>query len=220
MSHVTCGHLLPSVTKNVIMKYTVIEAAKIAGISRQTIYRHIDKKPISTEKDDEGNIFIDASELLRIYGDKLNFDVTKTKADNKENNEKLQTVTSSNSTDGIRIIEERLNSANKQIEMLETQMQREREMLEDQIGTLRSALEKSQDTQSKTVTLLEDKTSKNEKSAEWQSTLKALEERISNQEIGHKEQEQKAEKMRKQNKALQQALTEEKSKGFFKKVFG
>lgn len=202
------------------MKYTVIEAAKIAGISRQTIYRHIDKKPISTEKDDEGNIFIDASELLRIYGDKLNFDVTKTKADNKENNEKLQTVTSNNSTDGIRIIEERLNSANKQIEMLETQMQREREMLEDQIGTLRSALEKSQETQSKTVTLLEDKTSKNEKSAEWQSTLKALEERISNQEIGHKEQEQKAEKMRKQNKALQQALTEEKSKGFFKKVFG
>ena len=202
------------------MKYTVIEAAKIAGISRQTIYRHIDKKPISTEKDDEGNIFIDASELLRIYGDKLNFDVTNTKNDNKENNEKLQAVTSSNSTDSIKIIEERLNSASKQIEMLETQMQREREMLEDQIGTLRSALEKSQETQSKTVTLLEDKTSKNEKSAEWKSTLEALEERIANQEVGHKEQELEAEKMRKQNKALQKALTEEKSKGFFKKVFG
>lgn len=202
------------------MKYTVIEAAKIAGISRQTIYRHIDKKPISTEKDDEGNIFIDASELLRIYGDKLNFDVTNTKTDNKENNEKLQTVTSSNSTDGIKIIEERLNSASKQIEMLETQMQREREMLEDQIGTLRSALEKSQETQSKTVMLLEDKTSKNEKSAEWKSTLEALEERISNQEVGHKEQELEAEKMRKQNKALQKALTEEKSKGFLKRLFG
>lgn len=202
------------------MKYTVIEAAKIAGISRQTIYRHIDKKPISTEKDDEGNIFIDASELLRIYGDKLNFDVTNTKTDNKENNEKLQTVTSSNSTDGIKIIEERLNSASKQIEMLETQMQREREMLEDQIGTLRSALEKSQETQSKTVMLLEDKTSKNEKSAEWKSTLEALEERIANQEVGHKEQEQEAEKMRKQNKSLQKALTEEKSKGFLKRLFG
>ncbi len=202
------------------MKYTVIEAAKIAGISRQTIYRHIDKKPISTEKDDEGNIFIDASELLRIYGDKLNFDVTNTKSDNKESNEKLQAVTSSNSTDGIKIIEERLNSASKQIEMLETQIQREREMLEDQIGTLRSALEKSQETQSKTVTLLEDKTSKNEKSAEWKSTLKALEERIANQEVGHKEQELEAEKMRKQNKVLQKALTEEKSKGFFKRMFG
>ena len=54
------------------MKYTVIQAAKITGKSRQTIYRHIDAKPISVTQDDDGNQLIDASELIRVYGNDIN----------------------------------------------------------------------------------------------------------------------------------------------------
>ena len=56
------------------MKYTVSEAAKIIGATRQTMYRHIEAKGISVEKDENGNQLIDASELMRVYGDKVNFD--------------------------------------------------------------------------------------------------------------------------------------------------
>ena len=56
------------------MKYTVIQAAKITGKARQTIYRHIESKPISVTLDDDGNQYIDASELIRVYGDNLNFE--------------------------------------------------------------------------------------------------------------------------------------------------
>ena len=202
------------------MKYTVIEAAKIAGISRQTIYRHIEKKPISTEKDDEGNLFIEASELLRVYGDKLNFDVTNNKSNSNKNNPVLQAVTTNDSSSDIKVTEEKLNSANKQIEMLESQIRREREILEEQVETLRTVLEKSQETQSKTVALLENKTSKNEQNIEWNKTLNALEKRIANQEKTKKEKEIETEKFRKQNIILKKALNEEKSKGFFKKLFG
>ena len=62
------------------MKYTVIQAAKITGKSRQTIYRHIDSKPISVTQDDDGNQLIDASELIRVYGNDINFGALDDKA--------------------------------------------------------------------------------------------------------------------------------------------
>ena len=57
------------------MKYPISHAAKIVGVTRQTLYRHIKSKGISTETDETGTQVIDASELIRIYGDKLNFDI-------------------------------------------------------------------------------------------------------------------------------------------------
>lgn len=55
------------------MKYPVSQAAKIVGVTRQTLYRHIKSKSISTEIDETGAQVIEASELIRIYGDKLDF---------------------------------------------------------------------------------------------------------------------------------------------------
>jgi len=46
----------------------ISQAAKRVGVSRQTFYRHIEKKGISTGKDAEGNPVVDVSELLRVYG--------------------------------------------------------------------------------------------------------------------------------------------------------
>lgn len=53
------------------MKYSIAESARKVGLTRKTLYKHIEKKPISVEKDENGNPLIDASELIRVYGDKF-----------------------------------------------------------------------------------------------------------------------------------------------------
>ncbi|WP_312283754.1 hypothetical protein [Candidatus Igneacidithiobacillus taiwanensis] len=50
-------------------KLTITEAAKVAGISRMTLYKHIKNGLISVEKDQFGKPGIDTSELIRVFGD-------------------------------------------------------------------------------------------------------------------------------------------------------
>lgn len=49
-------------------KVNISEAARLAGVSRSTFYRHIETKGISTSKDREGNPTVETSELVRVYG--------------------------------------------------------------------------------------------------------------------------------------------------------
>jgi hypothetical protein len=53
------------------MKLTLNQAAQSIGVNKSTMHRHIERKRISVDKDDEGRILIDASEMIRIYGDKF-----------------------------------------------------------------------------------------------------------------------------------------------------
>ena len=48
-------------------KLNMSEAARAAGITRATLYRHIEKGKLSKENDTDGNPVIDMSELLRVY---------------------------------------------------------------------------------------------------------------------------------------------------------
>ena len=48
--------------------HTVTEAAKLAGVTRRTIYRHISTGKLSATVTSEGHTQIDTSELLRVYG--------------------------------------------------------------------------------------------------------------------------------------------------------
>ncbi|MBU2753433.1 hypothetical protein HFU84_01755 [Acidithiobacillus sp. CV18-2] len=51
-------------------KVTITEAARLAGISRVTMYRkHIGTGQISVEKDRDGKPQIDTSELIRVFGE-------------------------------------------------------------------------------------------------------------------------------------------------------
>lgn len=49
-------------------KLNISQAAKRVGVSRQTFYRHIETKGISTSQDADGKPVVDVSELLRVYG--------------------------------------------------------------------------------------------------------------------------------------------------------
>ena len=56
-------------------KLNMSQAARAAGKSRKTLYRHIDAGKLSMEKDATDNPVIDVSELQRVYGD-LNMNAT------------------------------------------------------------------------------------------------------------------------------------------------
>ena len=57
------------------MQVSISKAAEMVGITRATLYRHIEKKGISVDKDEEGNPKIDVSELIRIYGHRVKTEV-------------------------------------------------------------------------------------------------------------------------------------------------
>ncbi len=80
------------------MKYSISEASRIVGITRKTLYKHIKKKPISVEKDENEKPIIDASELVRVYGDQCRFD---NEEGNKETGKNTQGSTEVSSTEAI-----------------------------------------------------------------------------------------------------------------------
>ena len=196
------------------MKYTVSEAAKIVGATRQTIYRHIDSKPLSIEKDENGNQLIDASELMRVYGNNINFDaLDDTTEDDTVNNN----VTRGDSAP--------VTSVEDKIEIARLKAELEKEIalkngVQEENQYIKNLLEEEKTERRKANNLLEDMRTKEEKSEKWENTLKALENRIANQEQTTKEQRLLAEKRLRIAKKLKQDLELEKSKPFWKKLFG
>lgn len=49
-------------------RHSVTEAAKLAGVTRRTIYRHLKSGKLSATVTDGDNTEIETSELLRVYG--------------------------------------------------------------------------------------------------------------------------------------------------------
>lgn len=54
-------------------KFNQSEAARIVGRVRNTIAAHIKSGKLSAERDGDGNLEIDQSELIRVYGDDCDF---------------------------------------------------------------------------------------------------------------------------------------------------
>ena len=219
--HVRYDLNVTSCYKAILMKYTVIQAAKITGKSRQTIYRHIDAKPISVTQDDDGNQLIDASELIRVYGNDINFGALEEKGDKSETVAKpenvtpaQQDVTPSNDTSlkvmelttKLEVMKEQLNSKDNETEFL-------KKLLEEEKAERKAA-----------NNLLEDHQGKESK---WDQQFRAIEQRLANQEKQAKERAENEEKLLNENKRIKQAyskqkkaLDAEKNKGFFQKLFG
>jgi len=212
------------------MKYSISEAARIAGVTRKTLYKHIDKKPISTEQDENGRLVIDASELMRVYGDQCRFNHEN---DNKESVSSTQVSTDVSTQDSIEIA-----VARKELEMLKTQMATERDSFEEQIDYLRKKLDEATSESRKLTALITDQSSKNDTDNSWQKSLKALEDRIANQEAAVQEkialEAEKTAKEAKEKEELkaqleekerilaekEEALALEKKKSFVHKLLG
>lgn len=124
---------------------SISEAARLAGISRQTFYRHIDKKGISVTKDNDDNPVVDTAEILRVYG-------------------ALQDTTPSHETDIQQLGTPKDNSAlqgeidklREAIDSLNTERDRERAQLTEQIVDLRRRLDDEAEERRKLTKLLTD----------------------------------------------------------------
>ena len=190
-------------------KYSISAAHRITGKSRTTITAHMNSGKLSYTEDDEGNKVIDASELMRVYGDYCDF--------SKESSDRKQSIQEPEKEKKQESGSIELKYLKAQLENEQKERERERGLLKTQIENLQESLKTSQEGHNRATLLLENHT---DGAGEWEKSLKALESRIANQEATAKEEKERADKVLRQNRALKKALDEEKNKSFFKKLFG
>lgn len=199
-------------------KVTVREASILTGKSRETINNATKDGTISYTQNSRGIKVIDIVELERVYPITNSIeDLKKPKPVNTNQN-----LTESDSDEWKeRYIElkNKLDMTDQEKNLVKEERQRERVQFENQIDNLQGSLKLSQETAQKVTMLLEDK-SKDSGAGEWEKSLKALENRLANQEKVSKETAEKEQKIIRQNRALKRALDEERNKSFFKKLFG
>lgn len=217
------------------MKISMEQAAVVIGKSKKTIYNHKDKNKFSYDIDGDGKAVIDASEILRVYGDKPEI-VERLKELQEPSNDKGNVITqsytkkSSSTVKDSEIVEYRIK-----VVRLEAELEKEKALkikTEEDLEYFKEALTKSQETAQKITLLLEDQRGKTDnKGNDWEKSIKAIEERIANQEKAAKET---AKKEAKKKEALQtqieekeklikeqeEALELEKHKSFIHKLLG
>ena len=151
---------------------------------------------------------------MRVYGNNINFDaLDDTTEDDTVNNN----VTRGDSAP--------VTSVEDKIEIARLKAELEKEIalkngVQEENQYIKNLLEEEKTERRKANNLLEDMRTKEEKSEKWENTLKALENRIANQEQTTKEQRLLAEKRLRIAKKLKQDLELEKSKSFWQRLFG
>lgn len=201
------------------MKYSISEASRIVGVTRKTLYKHIQKKPITVEKDSNDMPVIDASELIRVYGDQCRFDHQESPQNPTTGaGEHSSSATSNISNDSGKV---QAALAHKELELLKEQIKQERSSYEEQIDYLRGKLDEANSETRKLTALLTDQSNTTQDTSKaWEDALSNLESRVSNQENAINAEKMRTAKAIKRNKLLRKALEEEKKKTFWKKLFG
>lgn len=155
------------------MKVTISKAAEMAGVTRATLYRHIEKKGITVEKDEDDNPKIDVSELVRVYGDRLRHpeqvEQDKNKPDTSADTPLFKQGEQEARTSAIRadtakapqeirveleILRERLRGMEEDRQQSREERTRERDFLMEQLESLKETLAQSQEQQKRLTALL------------------------------------------------------------------
>ena len=99
-------------------KISMSKAAKLAGRSRTTLYKHIENGKVSAEKDADGHWAFDVAELERVYGPLKRVDV--------QGNSKVDTPERSGNASGehrIALLEQEVSFKDEQIRSLKDQLE-------------------------------------------------------------------------------------------------
>lgn len=204
------------------MKVTITKAAKMAGVSRNTIYNDIDSGVLSYTSNARNKKLIDVSELARVY-ENVDLDENKPKEKTYENVEKRPELIKPPSKQDIsaQVMQERLKANERSLEVLTEERERERQNYESRLESLESALSKAQDGYNSVTKLLEDQRSKESEVGGWEKAIKTLESRISNQETALKaELDETKKRAQNQISRYKQELEKEKNKSLWQKLFG
>ena len=172
--------------------FNISTVHRLTGKARSTISNHMKAGKVSYILDDDGNKLIEASEIIRVYGDVLEI----------EGDGKIKTKTDRS----VKKNEADSEAAERVTSMLEAEKQereRERKQLQETIEYLRTDLEKSQERESRATLLLENPSSESDR---WLKQMAEIEKRIANQEL--------------EIKKYRRTLIEERKRGFWKRVFG
>jgi len=140
-------------------KFSISAASRITGISRPTISRHAKAGKFSFELNEEGHKIIEASELVRVYGDKCNFDREENRGEASETSR--SETAAGNGVSNVNAMQDQL-------------IQR----YADENEHLKQTLDKALDYQNSVAKLLEDRSSDTK---QWQASLEAMSEKIANQ---------------------------------------
>ena len=173
-------------------KFNISAVHRLTGKARSTISNHLKAGKVSYILDDDGNKLIEASEIIRVYGDELELDSDgkiKTKTDRNVKRTEVKNDASEHSQAMLK--QEKL------------ERDRERKQLQETIENLRTDLEKSQDRESRATLLLENQSSESDR---WLKQMAEIEKRIANQEL--------------ETKRYRRALIEERNRGFWERLFG
>ena len=178
---------------------------------------------LSYAENQDGEKVIDASELMRVYGDQCNFDQANT--DIKKPEKKIPNAQLNDQT-----VQSELLLARQKIDSLNEKS----DLYKEEIEYLRERLDKSDKTVSdiaQLTKLLTDQRDKDNSAGDWANSIKALEDRIANQEKAAQEKSEAEAKEKEELKAQleekdkilkveQEALKLEKSKSFLHKLLG
>lgn len=96
-------------------------AAKAAGISRPTLYRHIKQGKVSVVIDDDGNQCVDESEIFRVYGK-----LETTKKDDVTENDVTETEPELRNITVQKPDQENVELLKYKVEVLEKQLEEEK----------------------------------------------------------------------------------------------
>lgn len=186
--------------------FSLSAAARIVGITRDTLRAHITKRPISTIQDANGNRRIEASELMRVYGNDLDFDAEKKRGSRKKKgikNEKTQ-------DDGTET-----KNLQTRLEQEQRERKEERRRHDAQVEELLKALAKSQENHNQSL-LLQDQS---KGVGEWQQELDDLKRQVEEQERSRKEVKEIKNEAKQREEKLKRALEAERNKSFWQRLF-
>ncbi|MCS5597580.1 MAG: hypothetical protein NZ828_10015 [Alphaproteobacteria bacterium] len=186
------------------------KAAEMVGLTRPTFYRKVEELGISTT-DKDGKKKVEVSELIRVFGSEVKMnreEVSKKPADTVQTKSPV-----SNDTKDLEIRIARLEADLEAEKKLRHEAKESIEYFKGQV-----ALEKEE--KNKITLLLEDHNKKQDDAQDLSKAMATLESRIANQETKAKEEQERAQKILRQNQALKRALEEEKNKSFWRKLFG
>lgn len=186
-------------------KYSISAANRITGKSRTTIARHISTGTLSCESDSNGTKLIDASELIRVYGDACDF--AREQAKTTQTTEQHQETVPSNQSVHLQTMLDR--------EIAERA--RERDQFTQQIDYISEALAKSQEGHNRATLLLQDQS---KRGGDWQQALNSVEARIADEQTKARRELMEFRKSAKEQLShYKRALDEERRKTLWQRIW-
>jgi DNA repair exonuclease SbcCD ATPase subunit len=149
-------------------KVSISEAARMAGKSRITIHRHIEKGLVSKEIDETGSPVIDVSELERVYGS-LRHD---TASDGVAKEPHATAGTSNDSS----VLQGETENLRERLSLLTNERERERQTLRETIDDLREDRDRWRAQAERATRLLTDQRPETEQTKRLEAELSELRE--------------------------------------------